>query len=487
MSILNQVKISLGQSILRQPNLGEFSEDHSLILAVSGGPDSLCLLHLLCQGAFFSPENLIVAHLNHGLRKSAHDEAAFVKDFASNHNVRSIIKKCDVAALARNEGLSVEEAGRQARYHFFAGVAHDSGAKYVLTGHNADDQVETIVMHLLRGSAMTGLRGMQISSPLPDSPDLTLIRPLLQVRRSEIEAYCVEHDLVPVIDESNQDTTFYRNRLRHELFPLLDEYNPGIRERLQEMAIILNDDDSLLDELVGREWERLFIDKGSGWLTLDRMGWHSTPIGLQRRLVRKAIHTLLPNLRNVGFRTTEQAREVASGAHVGSKSSLPAGLSLSIGYDDLLFSVEDAAVPIQNLPQLKNIGVFDLPVPGRLTLGNGWIIQAQMLEGVNLRRVLENQDPWQAFVSVANPKGIIVRARRLGERFQPLGMSGGSTKVSRVMIDQKMPKRLRTKWPIVASHDHLLWLVGYHIDERASIGVESKKVLFLQAHKEVDA
>jgi tRNA(Ile)-lysidine synthase len=253
------------------------------------------------------------------------------------------------------------------------------------------------------------------------------------------------------------------------------------------MAIILNDDDSLLDEFVGREWERLFIDKGSGWLTLDRMGWHSTPIGLQRRLVRKAIHTLLPNLRNVGFRTTEQAREVASGAHVGSKSSLPAGLSLSIGYDDLLFSVEDAAVPIQNLPQLKNIGVFDLPVPGRLTLGNGWIIQAQMLEGVNLRRVLENQDPWQAFVSVANPKGIIVRARRLGERFQPLGMSGGSTKVSRVMIDQKMPKRLRTKWPIVASHDHLLWLVGYHIDERASIGVESKKVLFLQAHKEVDA
>ncbi len=487
MSILEQVRKTLDQSIPRQSNLGEFSEDSSLIVAVSGGPDSLCLIHILCQGKLFSPDNLIVAHLNHGLRESANAEATFVKEFAAIHSVRCIVKKCDVSALARNEGLSVEEAGRQARYHFFAGVARDTGANIVLTGHNADDQVETIVMHLLRGSAITGLRGMQVSSPLPESPDLTLLRPLLQVKRSEIEAYCVEHDLVPVIDGSNQDTTFYRNRLRHELIPLLDEYNPGIRERLLEMAIILKDEDNMLDELTGREWDRLFIDGGSGWLKLDRLGWYSAQIGLQRRLVRKAILTLLPKIRNVGFRTTEQARIVASGSDVGSKATLPAGLSLSVGYNDLLFSVDNAAVPIQNLPQLQNSGEFDLPVPGRLTLANGWIIQAQMLEAVDLRKVLENQDPWLAFVSVADSTSIIVRARQPGERFQPLGMSEGSSKVSRVMIDRKIPKRLRTMWPIVATHDHLLWLVGYHIDERASIGVESKKVLSLRARREVDA
>ena len=332
MSINDRVKNVLQQSLPGRPDQGGYFQDNLLILAVSGGPDSLCLLHLLCQGDLYQPEKLLVAHFNHGLRSSADDEAAFVMDFSAQHNVHVITKEGDVAFLARSEGLSVEEAGRQARYQFFAGVARENGAQYVVTGHNADDQVETIVMHMLRGSAMAGLRGMQLSAPLPGSPDLTLIRPLLQVSRSEIETYCANHNLAPVIDESNRDTTFYRNRLRHELIPLLEEYNPGIRQRLQNMAVIMNDEESLLEDIVGREWERLLTNNGPGWLTLDRMGWRSTPIGLQRRLVRRAIHTLVPDLRNVGFRTTEQAREVAFGADIGSISSLPAGVSLMVDY-----------------------------------------------------------------------------------------------------------------------------------------------------------
>jgi len=486
MSINDQVNGTLQHSLSGQFAQGGFSKENLLILGVSGGPDSLCMLHVLCQGGLYPREHLLVVHLNHGLRKSADEEAAFVMGFATHLNVRSIVDKQDVASLARSEGLSVEEAGRLARYQFFAGVARENDAQYVLTGHNADDQVETIVMHLLRGSAMTGLRGMQASAPLPGASDLTLLRPLLYVNRCEIEAYCSNHNLAPVIDDSNRDTTFYRNRLRHELIPLLEEYNPGIRKRLQNMAVIMNDEERLLADLVGQEWERLLMDTGPGWLTLDRAGWRSTPIGLQRRLIRQAILTLLPDLRNVGFRTTEQAREVASGADIGSTSSLPAGVSLLVDYDHLLFSMRDASTPTPNLPQLINARDVNLDVPGHLRLENGWMIQAQMLDQADSRMVLENQDPWQAFVGVEEPASIMVRGRRSGERFQPLGMSGRSAKVSRVMIDRKIPERLRAKWPIVASQKHLLWLVGHHIDERVRVDENRQKVLFLRSYREVD-
>jgi tRNA(Ile)-lysidine synthase len=309
---------------------------------------------------------------------------------------------------------------------------------------------------------------------------------LLYVNRCEIEAYCSNHNLAPVIDESNRDTTFYRNRLRHELIPLLEEYNPGIRKRLQNMAVIMNDEERLLADLVGQEWERLLMDTGPGWLTLDRAGWRSTPIGLQRRLIRQAILTLLPDLRNVGFRTTEQAREVASSADIGSTSSLPEGVSLLVDYDHLLFSMRDASTPTPNLPQLINARDVNLDVPGHLRLENGWMIQAQMLDQADSRMVLENQDPWQAFVGVEEPASIMVRGRRSGERFQPLGMSGRSAKVSRVMIDRKIPERLRAKWPIVASQKHLLWLVGHHIDERVRVDENRQKVLYLRSYREVD-
>ena len=194
----------------------------------------------------------------------------------------------------------------------------------------------------------------------------------------------------------------------------------------------------------------------------------------------------MPDLRNVGFRTTEQAREVACGAEIGSTSSLPAGVTLLIDYDQLLFSTKDAAVPTPNLPQLMDVGDFNLPVPGRLALENGWMIQAQMLDHADSRMVLENQDPWRAYIAVEEPGSIMVRGRKSGERFRPLGMSGRSAKVSRVMIDRKIPERLRAMWPIVANQKHLLWLVGHHIDERAKVGVGRQKVLYLRAFREVD-
>ena len=268
-----------------------FSPGETVVVGVSGGPDSLCLLHLLRR---LAPELrlwLHVAHLHHGLRGAEADaDAAFVAELADCWGLPCTVGRADVAALAREAGLSLEEAARQARYRFLAGVAEAGGAATLAVGHNADDQAETVLMHFLRGSGAAGLRGMLPRTPLDDyrllqaatipiasghrvtalrsprwrqvfvvyswtaqplavsgadgdasdpppspgprvpaSPRLHLVRPLLSISRAEIEAYCAEYRLAPRTDRSNEDTIFFRNRLRHELLPLLETYNPGIR------------------------------------------------------------------------------------------------------------------------------------------------------------------------------------------------------------------------------------------------------------------
>jgi tRNA(Ile)-lysidine synthase len=200
---------------------------HRLVVAVSGGPDSLALLHLLSRRELHPAANLVVGHLNHQLRPSAAADATFVAETAAAWGLECHTESVDVAGLARRDGLSLEEAGRGARYQFLARLAHAVGAAHVAAGHNADDQAETVLMHFLRGAGLSGLRGMRPAGPLPGDPAITLLRPFLTTGRAEIEAYCQEHGLAPLTDASNTDTTYFRNRLRHELLPYLAGYNPG--------------------------------------------------------------------------------------------------------------------------------------------------------------------------------------------------------------------------------------------------------------------
>ncbi len=241
-----------------------------LLIGVSGGPDSLALLHVL--KSIFSADQLVVAHLHHGWREEAGADAQFVTDTAVTWHIPCHIEKIDVAALAHAASLSLEEAGRKARYDFFARLAEETGAKVVAVGHHADDQAETVLMHLLRGSGLAGLRGMRPVSPLPGMPELKLIRPFLAASRAEIEQYCRENHLQPISDSTNQDTTFFRNRLRHELLPLLRTYNPQIDSHLQQMAAIIEADYDLLDTIMQKNGWRFCV-------TLARIGWHLTGRG----------------------------------------------------------------------------------------------------------------------------------------------------------------------------------------------------------------
>jgi tRNA(Ile)-lysidine synthase len=438
-----------------------------LVVGVSGGPDSLALLHLLVHGGLHPAGKLLAAHLNHQLRPSAGPESIYVRELCRRWGVASRLGTTDVRSLVASDGLSLEEAARTARYRFLAQTAREVGARAVAVGHHADDQAETVLMHFLRGSGLAGLRGMRPVSPMPGAPHLNLLRPLLSATRAEILAYCQAHDIRPVWDESNQDTTFLRNRLRHELLPLLESYNPQIRQRLVHTAEVLAADYELLQELRQEAWSQVLLAQGEGWLRVDLAGWRALPLALQRATLRHAVHTLNPLLRDVTFRPVEAARQLALSGDVGSQAVLPGRMTLTVEYDSWLLALPEADVPPLSLPQLDQVG--SLPVPGRFPLANGWYLETVIHDTLPQETIATNPDRWTAYVSLARAGSCVVRGRRLGERFQPLGLAGRSASLKDVMINRKIPADLRPRWPIVANEAHVVWLVGGGIDERVRV------------------
>ena len=434
-----------------------------MVVAVSGGPDSLALLYLLHK---VGQHPLTVAHFNHQLRPAAADEAQFVADTGRSLNLSSIVGQGNVADLARREGLSLEEAARQARYQFLAQTARTVGAEVVVTGHNADDQAETVLMHFLRGSGPAGLRGMLPLAPLPGASDLLLARPLLNTGREAILAYCTANQLRPVLDNSNQDLAFFRNRLRHELLPYLAGYNPNIKERLQQSAAILAADYALLEGLNDQAWQTICREQGPGWLRFDLADWRELPLSLRRSTLRRGVWLLRDSLRDVAFRPVEMARQLLEAGAVGSQATLPGNIMLRVGYDDWWLTA--GREPPFVGPQLPDQNPRLLPIPGRITLQNGWVMSSRLLPSVNLADIWANKDPWLAYV-LAPAGELWLRPRRPGELFQPLGLNGHSSRLKEVMIDRKIPAGARPLWPIVADQNQLFWLAGHVIDHRVRV------------------
>jgi tRNA(Ile)-lysidine synthetase-like protein len=523
-----------------------FTPGETVVVGVSGGPDSLCLLHLLRR---LAPELrlwLHVAHLHHGLRGDEADaDAAFVAELADCWGLPCTVGRADVAALAHEIGLSLEEAARQARYRFLAGVAEAGGAATLAVGHNADDQAETVLMHFLRGSGVTGLRGMLPRTSLDDyrlyaaagedltprppllpgegesdapslagrglggrcailsadgdagdppptsdphisrqeSPRLHIVRPLLSIARAEIETYCTEHRLAPRFDRSNEDTTFFRNRLRHELLPLLETYNPGIRQVLAHTAEVLAGDHAVLRRVVEEAWTSLVSVEGPEEVCFSLSVWRGMPLGLQRATLREAIHRLRRSVRNINWEHVERAVWLAREGHTGQAATLAAGLELQIGYDSLRVAGE--GVPWQvDLPQVSE--PLSLRAPGVTEIGGGWQV---IVQGLQPDEVPDDYhagvDPWSAFLA-ADMVGdaLTLRPRAPGDRFCPQGLAGHSVKLNEFMIDAKIARDARSGWPLLVGRGGIVWVCGLRLAEEAAVGpdtVEVWRVRFVKA------
>lgn len=451
-----------------------------LVLAgVSGGADSLCLADCLIRCGF----EIIIAHFNHHLRENSGRDADLVEAFAKLKNVAFILGERNVREFSENGGFSIEEGARNARYEFLFKEAKKTGAQAVAVGHNSDDQAETVLMHFLRGSGINGLRGMMfITYPNQFSETIPLVRPLLRTPRKEIEIYCSENEIQYVRDESNFDQSYFRNRLRLELIPILETYQPGIRQRLEKTSILMAELDETMKELTSSARDRVKVNQGPGFTVLSLPKLMVEPRAVKRGLIRQAIQHLRPGLRDVDFDCVARIMDLVDSVERTGRTDILQDLEAVVEGDRLVIKetlVEDTGEDWLRMDSGHILQMKELA--GTHSTGN-WEIRTEIL--------LENKDGFIQQMKADSLNAILdldtlkfplfIRTGLPGDRIQPFGMEGHSMKLGDFWINQGLPKRARRFWPLVCDQQGICWIPGYRIMHPYRIKTTTKNMLGLK-------
>lgn len=260
----------------------------TIVVGVSGGPDSICLLNVLKNLQNELKITIVVAHINHMIRKEADSETEFVQDFCEQRDIKCFVKKADVLQIAKEKKLGTEEVGRKIRYDFFEEVKNIVGGNKIATAHNANDNAETVLMNFLRGSGSTGLKGIE---PIRDNK---LIRPIIECTRQEIEQYCNEKGLNPKYDKTNQENIYTRNKIRNMLIPYIQEnFNPNIIETINRMSNLIATDEMYFKSIVKQSYKETFISRTEKEIILDLKKFNVLEKVIKSRLIIYTINELL--------------------------------------------------------------------------------------------------------------------------------------------------------------------------------------------------
>ncbi len=440
-------------------------------MAVSGGADSVCLLHVLAKLRDELSLELYVAHLDHGIRDDSAADAAYVTQLAEGLGLPVTMERADVQEYRQAKGLGVEEAAREVRYHFLARCAREVGASHILTGHTLNDHVETILLHIIRGTGLKGLVGLKpLTHWTQDDGQCVIARPLLEVRRAETEDYCCIAGLEPRLDITNLSSVPLRNRIRLELLPRLREYNPGIEEALLRLAATADNDMNYMEAEAAKAWENVGRVAGNA-IALDKTRLLELPSALQRHLLRNALRRFQGGLKDIEMRHIDDIMsniDLAVGRHI----TLPRGVVFMADYDCYWLGRMDDLSPS---PDLAILGEHPLSIPG-ITQLPGWQVEASLVRGY----MPQERDGLTAHFDMdVSGQEIVVRAWRRGDRFVPLGLTQ-EKKLGEFMIAEKIPRRLRGHIPLVTSPQQIIWLVGYRIDDRVKVTAKTKRALKLE-------
>jgi tRNA(Ile)-lysidine synthase len=448
-----------------------------IIVGVSGGPDSLCLMESMRQAGY----PILVAHFNHQLRPEADDEAAALEQTVMKAGLTFIQKAGDVRKQAEAEGLSLEEASRNLRYHFLFELARTRSAQAVAVGHTADDQVETVLMHFLRGTGLTGLRGMSYRTFLNQfDVEIPIVRPLLGVWREETLAFCAVNGLKPSHDPSNESLEFLRNRIRYQLIPMLETYNPKVREAIWRMAQTLGTDEELLNESLETAWQECVISSDRDMVVFDEALIAASPVGLQRNLIRYAMQTLNSQW-EFDYAALERASAFINNAH-GSHVDLNGGLGLLRETGHLYLLTSGAELPFDQWPQMpETVKSMPIIVPGEIRLAGIWKLICEQLSDPSAAcsHAAQNEDQYQVWLDADSlPGSLELRRRKPGDRFEPLGLDGHLQKLSDFMVNEKMPARARERWPLLCAGDTVIWVPGYRLAHPFRVTSASRSFLY---------
>ena len=460
------------------------TRDRPLIAGVSGGPDSLCLMNVLRKAGY----RIIVAHFNHKLRPDADADANIVEQTAARLNLASVIQSGDVRAFANTEKLSIEESARIMRYRFLMGQARHFHAQAVAVGHTADDQVETVLMHFIRGAGLAGLKGMNYRTIIKMfDPEIPIVRPLLDMWREETIVYCGANGFRPRLDPSNASLDFFRNRLRHLLIPTLESYNPRFREVLWRTSRSLAGDFEILSELLDKIWKECAVQETAEFIAFDIAALNKQSVGLQRNLIRRAMEHLRPDSTDVNYATLERASNFIADSQQRSRTNLPGDLHL-LREGMLIYVVAgDATLPIERWPQMPDeSATITLKVPGSVTLSGGWKLSCERwnIASLALEQAKSNEDPFQVWLDARGISDALeLRVRQDGDRFEPFGMDGHEVKISDFFINVKLPQRARDHWPLLCMGERVVWVPGYRSAHPFRLTDSTRQALYFSLTK----
>ncbi len=456
---MNDIILKIKQTISKYNmiNAGD-----SIIVAVSGGPDSICLLDILSN---FSNEfkcKLIVAHYNHGLRKGEdEEETLLVKNMAKLFNLPF---ETETASHLNAKDSSLEEMARDARYDFFTRISEKYNADRIALGHNLNDQAETVIMRLLRGSGPSGLAG------IPPVREQRFIRPLIEVTREKIMSYLDEMDLKFAIDSSNTDPRFARNSIRKNLLPLMHQYQPNLLRHLEQVANISRDDDAYINQEAFKWIQNEANEISSSNISIPLQLFKELPPSLRSRVTRCIISKIKSNLLRIDYDHIQSIYNLAQSDKPQVSIDLPNNIRIKKSYDQLYFTVQNGDEDKQSeFCYIQNkSGMLDMKHNGETIL----------FEEMDIYGISHCDDPlWSATIDADKiDYPLTIRSFQPGDKFVPLGMKG-SKKIKDFFIDQKVPLEKRVSAPIVLTNDKVICICGFRIDERFKITSDTKRIM----------
>jgi tRNA(Ile)-lysidine synthase len=458
-----------------------FGPGQHLLLAVSGGPDSVALLSLLASLAPSWQLTLTVVHFNYGLRGSESDgDEAFVSAFCRTRNIPLIVRRPVLSKQRRVSSLQM--LARWARYEAMKSLAHEIHADRIVTGHTANDQAETTMLWMLRGAGLTGLAGM------PLIREKLIVRPLLKTTREEILQYLKQEGLSYRQDSSNLTGLYRRNRIRRDLLPVMEDITPGIVRLLERQADVLRADDEYLRQVVDRLYESLITVDAKGAQRFDSPAVNALPVALKRRLVRHILTCADREQRAPNLRVVESVLRFVSGRSKGSRLSLR-GIDVVRDRARALVVRRNGQEAADRRSSAHVMRTIRVTIPSTVYWpGTAQQIHVQEMTRPAAEPLLKHRTRDCAVFDMARfSMPLLLRPWKAGDRLHPRGMGGKSKKLQDLFTDLKLSREERFRIPLLAAPEGILWVVGRREDERFVPRKGTSRCLVVTVHSNAES